>query len=127
MELFDKLVSRILNYSSEVWEGWGDCQAQQIGRVHLQYCKHLLEQSTQNSFIYRELGRESYQSKRHFKIIKYWLKMLNSNDNKYINYLYKTMLNDMLRYTETKHWACLVKQLLSSLGFLEVWRCSSIL
>ena len=120
LELFDKLVSPILNYSSEVW---GFCQGKQIECVHLQFCKNLLgvKQSTQNSFIYGELGRQNYQSKRHFNIIKYWLKILNSSDNKYINVVYKTMLNDMLIYPEKKNWASLVKNLLSSLGFYEAW------
>ena len=34
LELFDKLVSPILNYSSGVW---GFCQGKQIERVHLQF------------------------------------------------------------------------------------------
>ena len=92
LELFDKLVSPLLNYSSEVW---GFCQRKQIERVHLQFCKNLLgvKQSAQNSFIYGELGRENYQSKRHFNIIKYWLKILISSDNKYINVVYKNYVN----------------------------------
>ena len=120
LELFDKLVSPILNYSSEVW---GFCQAKQIERVHLQFCKILLgvKQSTQNSFIYGELGRETFQTKRHFRIIKYWLKLLNAREHKYINIVYKMMLNDMLIYPEKKNWASLVKKLLSSLGFYEAW------
>ena len=125
LELFDKLVSPILNYSSEVW---GFCQANQIERVHLQFCKNLLgvKQSTQNSFIYGELGRETFQAKRHFSIIKYWLKILNAKENKYINIVYKMMLNDMELYPDMKNWASLVKKLLSSLGFYEVWLNQSV-
>ena len=36
LELFDKLIAPILNYSSEVW---GFIQANSIERVHLQFCK----------------------------------------------------------------------------------------
>ena len=39
MELFDKLVTPILNYGSEVW---GFIQGKSIERVHLQFCKQLL-------------------------------------------------------------------------------------
>ena len=118
LQLFDKLVSPILNYSSEVW---GFCQSNQIERVHLQFCKNLLgvKQSTQNSFIYGELGRETFQTKRHFSIIKYWLKILNAKENKYINIVYKMMLNDMELYPDMKNWASLVKKLLASLGFYD--------
>ena len=36
LELFDELISPILNYSGEVW---GFCQANAIERVHMQFCK----------------------------------------------------------------------------------------
>ena len=36
LDLFDKLISPILNYSSEMW---GFCQANVIERVHMQFCK----------------------------------------------------------------------------------------
>ena len=39
LDLFNKLISPILNYSSEVW---GFIKANSIERVHLQYCKKLL-------------------------------------------------------------------------------------
>ena len=51
LDLFDKLISPILNYSSEVW---GFIQANSIERVHLQFCKKLLgvKKTTQNDFVY---------------------------------------------------------------------------
>ena len=70
LDLFDKLIKPILNYSSEVW---GFSQAMVIERVHLQFCKKLLgvKQCTQNDFIYGELGRTSLTVERHLRIIKY--------------------------------------------------------
>ena len=64
LELFDKLISPILNYSSEVW---GFCQANVIDRVHLQFCKKILgvKKTTQNDFVYGELGRVNYMTKRY--------------------------------------------------------------
>ena len=63
LELFDKLISPILNYSCEVW---GFCQANAIERVYMQFCKKLLgvKKTTQNDFVYGELGRENYATKR---------------------------------------------------------------
>ena len=54
LELFDKLVTPILNYGSQVW---GFAKANSIERVHMKYCKTLLKvkKSTQNDFIYGEL------------------------------------------------------------------------
>ena len=49
LELFDKLVSQILNYSAELW---GFCRADKIEIVHMQFCKRLLgiKKCTQNFF-----------------------------------------------------------------------------
>ena len=70
LDLFNKLITSILNYSCEVW-----CfsQANAIDRVHLSFCKKLLgvKKSMQNDFIYGEFGRISFQTKRYFIIIKY--------------------------------------------------------
>ena len=71
LELFDKLVTPILNYGSEVW---GFSQAKQIERIHMLFCKQLLgvKTSTQNDFIYGELGRTNYYARRIYIIIKFW-------------------------------------------------------
>ena len=81
LELFDKLISPILNYSCEVW---GFCQANAIERVHMQFCKKLLwaKKTTQNDFVYGLLGRKNYATKRVFIIIKYWFKILETPENK---------------------------------------------
>ena len=88
LDLFDKLISPILNYSSEVW---GFCQANAIERVHMQFCKKLLgvKKTTQNDFVYGELGRVSYVTKRHLQIIKYCFKVLTAPENKYIKLIYR--------------------------------------
>lgn len=114
------MVSPILNYGSEVW---GFCQAKQIERVHLKFCKGLLgvKQSTQNNFIYGELGRISFQVKRHYNIIRYWLKIIKSSDIKYIKIIYNVMLEDIQSNPGKINWVALVKKLLGSLGFNDVW------
>ena len=48
IELFDKLVTQILNYGSEVW---GFCQAKQIERTHMMFCKQLLGVKTSTRMI----------------------------------------------------------------------------
>ena len=82
LELFDKLVSPILNFGSEVW---GFYKSPSIETVHLQFCKKILgvKQSTQNDFVYGELGRIYNQSRRYLAIIKYWFKVVSCDENKY--------------------------------------------
>ena len=67
---------------------WGFCKADKIETVQLQFCKHLLciKQCTQNDFVYGELGLSSLQNKRFYMIIKYWLKIVLRNENKYIKH-----------------------------------------
>jgi hypothetical protein len=56
LDLFDKVVKPILLYGCELW-GLSNCDI--IERVHLKYCKLLLnlKSSTPNCMIYGELGR----------------------------------------------------------------------
>ena len=53
LELFDRLIAPILNYSSEVW---GFHKSHDVETVHLPFCKQLLDvkQFTQNDFVYGE-------------------------------------------------------------------------
>ena len=90
LELFDKLISPILNYASEVW---GFYQANAIERVQMQFCDKLLwvKKTTQNDFVHGELGGTNYTKKRYLIIIKYWLKILSTPENKYIKLVYKIM------------------------------------
>ena len=120
LDLFDKLISPILNYSSEVL---GFIQAKSIERVHLQYCKKLLgvRKTTQNDFVYGELGRTTFITKRYFIILKYWFMILATDENEYIKMVYKLMLSDLDRFPNKVNWASLVRNLLMSLGFNNVW------
>jgi len=52
----------------------------------MQFCKKLLvdKRSTVNDFIYGEIGRITHKASRYYDSIKYWVKLVHSNDNKYI-------------------------------------------
>lgn len=91
--------------------------------MHLQFCKKLLgvKQTTQNDFVYGELGRIDYQSHRYISIIRYWLKIVISEERKYSKQIYEMMLNDIEEQPLKQNWALSVKQLLSRLGFMDVW------
>ena len=114
-----------INYSAEVW---GFCKADKIEVVHLQFCKRLLgiKQCTQNDFVYGELGRTSCQCKRFFTIIRYWLKIIFCDENKFIKHIYNMMLRDLESMPEKENWAMLVKRLLCTLGFNNVWLAQGV-
>ena len=89
-----------------------------IERVHTLYCKRILrvKRSTQNDFVYGILGRYNLAS-----IIRYWLKVLISNENKYTKIIYNMLKADADIYPNKTSRATLVRDLLSSMGFYEVW------
>ena len=120
LELFDKLITPILNYSSAVW---GFSHANVIERVHLQFCKKVLgvKKNAQNDFVYGELGRTTLITKRYYDIVKYWFKVLASPDHKYIHIIYNLMLHDIDQSPNKVNWASLLRDLLRSLGFNNVW------
>ena len=57
-----------------------------IERVHYQFCKKVLgvRKTTQNDFVYGELGRITFITRRYFDIVKYWFKVLATPDHKYV-------------------------------------------
>lgn len=53
--------------------------------------------------------------------MKYWFKILESEEAKFIKHAYQLLLNDIEGKPNCVNWASKVKFLLSSLGFYEVW------
>ena len=125
LELFDKLVAPVLNYGSEVW---GFQNADTIERVHMKFCKTILgvKKSTQNDFIYGELGRKSMLCNRQLVIYKYWFKILESKDSKYVKKVYNMLLKDSDDYPNKKNWVTLLRDTLGNLGFHEVWLAQGV-
>ena len=102
---------------------WGFSKPVQQERVHLQFCKKLLgvKKSTQNDFIYGELGRVPLQTSILYSVINYWFKILESEQRMYIKYAYKMLVTDLENRPNSINWVSKVTELLSTLGFHEVW------
>jgi len=120
LDLFNKLIEPILSYGCEVW---GLNNSVQIERIHIRYCKQVLgvRLQTQNNFVYGELGRVPLINKRIICVLKYWFKILQSDDVKYIKIVYDMLLHDHDIYPEKKYWVKSLKDVLDSLGFSDVW------
>ncbi len=120
LDLFDKLILPIMNYSSEVW---GFNKGIHVERAHLSFCKRLLgvKTSTQNSFVYGETSRRKLQTNRMYKIIKYWLTICTSTEVKYIKHVYDALKVSSDENPRIVNWVSNVKRVLSNMGFYEVW------
>ena len=116
-QLFDSFVGSILNYSCELY---GFSKSKEIERVHLKFCKRILKvrMSTSTVAVYGELGRYPLYISRYYRIIKYWCRVMNSNNN-IVKYTYLLSLNDSLN--GCKNWVSYVKKLLDSFGFSDAF------
>ena len=115
-QLFDAFVAATLNYGCEIW-GFG--KSKEIERVHLKFCKQLLnvKMSTCTNSIYGELGRFPMYINRYVRIIKFWCKTV-STENILISKLYDCLLEIK---NNKNNWVYNVKSLLDEYGFSYVW------
>ena len=116
LQLFDAFVGSILSYSCEIN---GFCKSQSLERIHLKQCKKLLnvKSSTSNAAVYHELGRYPLYINRYCRIIKFWGKLVLS-DNLVIRSSYEALLACNER---GDNWCSNVKKLLTRHGFGYVW------
>jgi len=85
------MVKPILLYGCEIW-GFGNNDL--IERVHLTFCKHLLNlknKSTPNFIKYGELGAYPMSVYIKLRMVNYWSKLINGKDGKRSLILYKYM------------------------------------
>ena len=75
MELFDRLLSPIFYYGSEVW---GFHIANGVENVHIRYCESIVgvRHSTQNNMVRTELGRIDMYYTILVNVMKYWSKVI---------------------------------------------------
>lgn len=118
--LFDKMIVPILNYGSEIW-GFDD--ANEIERVHVQFCKSILKlrRNTANFYVYGELGRRPLVCKRYLRVIKYWLKIVMYGSKPLIQETYKMLYREVEANNTISNWVSRVKNLLTTMGFGDVW------
>ncbi len=116
-QLFDAFVSSTLNYACEIW---GYSKSKELERIHLKFCKTILgvKTSTSNAGIYGELGRFPLYIQRYTRIVKYWGKLL-STDNCILHAIYQAAVTQA--NAGKCNWVSRCKALLYSFGFGEIW------
>ena len=119
MEIFDKLITPILCYGSEVW---GFNTGLDIERLHLKFCKQVLgvKRCTQNDFVYGELGRVPMSITRKINMIKYWLKIVQGTKPYSLSAVYHASLQN-LELKNITGWTWHVREILLSCGLGEAW------
>ena len=99
------------------------CKAEPIERFHLAFLKTLLcvKSSTPSCFVYGELGVYPLHIERKYRIIKFWLKILNSSTESYMKKIYLDLLMFNVDFPEKVTWVSLLKKMLFEYGFGYVW------
>ena len=117
LQLFDTFISSLLNYGSPIW---GFTKSKELERLHLKFLKSLLgvKASTSNAGVYIELGRYPLFINRYVAIIKYWFKLLCTN-NIILRHIYSQLLDDCCK--GVGNWLKQVKDILCNNGYLYVW------
>ena len=120
LSVFDTYVSSVLNYGSEIW---GFHNAKDIETVHTKYCKQILKvkRNTPNFMVYCELGRLPMIVIRKLRIIKYWVKLLKTN-----NCILQNIYEEMNSYLFEESWVYKVKELLCGLGLYSFWLSQTV-
>ena len=76
LDLFDKIIIPMLTYGSEIW-GYENIDI--LEKVHVKFCKLLLnlKTSTPNFMLYGELGRYPLNITVKLKILSFWSKLID--------------------------------------------------
>lgn len=82
-----------------------------------------VRKSTVNTMVYCELGRLPLYVERQCKMVKYWTKLLNTE-----NCILKGCYDDMFEYSCSKpndkqNWCCKIKEILFKYGLNYVSMC----
>ena len=116
LDLFDKIVKPVMLYGCEIW---GFSNLSLIERLHLKFCKHILNlnSSTPNYMVYGELGRYPLAINVKVRMITFWANMIYSN--KLSTSLYA------LLYKQNSQWVRCVKGILDDCGLSYIWHNQS--
>ena len=113
----------MLTYGSEIW-GYENIDI--LEKVHVQFCKLLLDlkTSTPNAMVYGELGRYPLTVK--LKILSFWSKLIDGKQSKLSSLIYK-LLYLKTHGNNTFSWISFVKSILDDCGFSNVWHTKNFI
>ena len=93
VDLFEKIVTPVLNYAAEVW---GHHQGSDVESILTKFCRKILlvKKSSNLDALYGELGRIPLKLQRKLITLRYWAKLLNSDRDSILYKIYNILKND---------------------------------
>ena len=100
--------------------------ASEIEKLLIGFCRNVLteKKSTVNMMIYSELGRFPLLINRKISVVKYWLRLLKTD-----NCILKTLYADMLpncNLNDNENFLQNLTNMLLSLGFADMWYSQNV-
>ena len=123
LSMFHSLVNPVLCYASEIW---GYAEAKKVETVHLKFLKIILKvrKTTPSCIVYKECNVFPLYLTRLFKLINFWLKVINLDNDNAMKVLYHTSLiihADKPFFDIPVCWAHQVRKILFTYGFGYIW------
>ena len=117
--LYNSLVVPVISYGCEIW---GFIEADPLEKIHLSFLKSILgvKKSTPSCSVYKELNVTKLQCSRLTRILKFWLKVIKLPNNDPVKIIYDLLLKDATE-NNMDNWASLVRDMLTTRGFGNVW------
>ena len=118
---FDRMVLPILLYGCELW-GFEDISI--LERIHLKFCKYLLNVSkfTPSCMIYNELGRFPIIVSVIERVLNYWAKLESPmSENKWSGLLYRIVRDQHDHGYLKSKWCTFVQSNLNNCGLGFLW------
>ena len=125
LDLFDKLVTPILLYGSEIWSYENN---DVIEKLHLRYCRYILNvnKSPTSSMLYGQSGRYSVNIECTSRCILFWARIILGQVSKMSVKIYNLLYKMYNLGIYNSPWLSFVKSTILSAGFGYVWRNQKI-
>ena len=124
---FDTMIKPILFYGCEVW---GLNKVDSIETFYLAFLKSILhvKTSTTNNYVYGELGVYPLYIERQVRVLKYWSKIINPENEKgkFVNCIYKELHQLSISDPGSVTWATLVRDTLYKCNLGIYWERQAI-
>ena len=116
----------MLTYGSEIW-GYENIDI--LEKVHVKFCKLLLnlKTSTPNFMLYGELGRYMYPLNITVKlnILSFWSKLIDGKQSKLSSLIYRLLY--LKTHGNKTFWISFVKSILDDCGYSNVWHTQNFI
>ena len=118
-QTFDSQISPIMEYASEIW--FDNKEVRDLEKIHLKYMKNTLhvKNSSSTYAIYAECGRFPLIVKQKCQVIKYWQRILKSDQTHVIRKAYNSLFE--LHSLGQINWCTHVKSILEETQLATAW------